>query len=440
VRGASRRLLVTFALVVALAVSTVVSAWLDLPTWGALFALATSSAALGWGALVHRALRQGFQEGGPARGVKESLVEPRSVPAGCEEGARPDPALCLQLCRESRAPFEAIVEGVRGLLLTAVHEDQRRALAKILDSAEAVQDLNTLALDLLEDREGSRARGQVPFRLREVLGRELRPLGRRAREKGLELVLDVAREVPEEVTGDPRRLGRVVASLVSSALRRTEQGEVVLLVRGGPLSGNGLRFEVVDSARGDPAPAGLDLSLARRMVETMGGQLVVEGGRKEGFLSFVLDLGRPAEWPTEASDEPLLGGLSVLVVDDNTTSGRVLSELMRSWSMKPFAVESGALGLAALQLARDRGQPFDLVLVDREMPGMDGLVLLEKIRETPGLAGVPRILLVLDPDPKEEARARALGATCLAKPVTAPDLCRSIREALSGAGSGAARG
>jgi signal transduction histidine kinase/ActR/RegA family two-component response regulator len=435
--------LIGFALVAALAACTATFAVLAQSTLVVLFAVATFGAAVVWGVLVQRSLAAVSGERARADGSEGPclrLDEPCRAPSPAEE---PEGSLrgvgselLGKLCIESRGPLHAIVEAARGLRQATLDEGQCQALNQLLDSAEALHDLASEVLSFLEIGDGRRERAPAAFRLREALGAELRSIARRAQEKALELVVDVAEDVPEAVVGDPDRLGQVVGSLLGSAIRQTEWGEVVLLVRLEPAAGGDLtlRFEISATGSGGPAPTGLGFALSKRLVETMGGRLAVQSEAERGIsLHFVLKLGRQADSPLPATGEPQMGGLSVLVVDDNATSRRVLTELLRSWSMKPFAVETGTLGLAALRLAKDRGQPFDLALVDWEMPGMDGPALLEKIRETPELAGVPRVLLAPAPGPEEAARARALGATCLAKPITAPDLRGAIREALSGA-------
>ena len=252
------------------------------------------------------------------------------------------------------------------------------------------------------------------FDLREALENTLRTLGVRAHEKGLELVCEVAPEVPDALVGDAPRLRQVILNLVGNAIKFTEHGEVLLQVETPTRPSTArptLRFAVADTGIGIPRDkqelifeafaqadgsttreyggTGLGLAIAASLVRMMGGEVSVESapGRGSRFV-FTARFGLP---PPSASPPPAktprhLRGLRVLVVDDNATNRRILTEMLKRWEMEPRAASGGKEALRELERAQEAGSPYSLVLLDGNMPGMDGFTVAERIRER-GRAG-----------------------------------------------------
>jgi CheY-like chemotaxis protein/HPt (histidine-containing phosphotransfer) domain-containing protein len=289
--------------------------------------------------------------------------------------------------------------------------------------------------------------------------------------------------------GDPGRLRQVLVNLIGNAIKFTERGEVVVHVEiadcrlpiadlttgseaaqvtDDPQSQIAnrksqilLHFSVTDTGIGIPPEkqslifaaftqadgsttrqyggTGLGLAISSQLVAMMGGRIGVESAVGQGStFHFTARFGRPVESkprceseaaaPTELVD---LRDLPVLVVDDNATNRRILTEMLTHWHMKLTAVDGGPAALAALEQARDAGEPFPLVLLDAMMPEMDGFALAERIKRTPGLAGATILMLSSAGLRGDAARCRELGvAAYLTKPIKQSDLWDAIVTAL----------
>jgi CheY-like chemotaxis protein len=290
------------------------------------------------------------------------------------------------------------------------------------------------------------------FDLREAVGDAAKVLALRAAEKGLELACHIHPDVPDEVLGDVGRLRQVLLNVLGNAVKFTDAGEVVLDVNVeevNPLKAT-LRFAVMDTGIGIPADkqqqifqaftqadasttrrfggTGLGLAIALRLVELMHGRMWVEShvGRGSTFF-FTASFDRPQV----AAHEPLvdkttaLDGLRVLVVDDNATNRRILDEMLASWQMKPTPVADAQAALDTLA-AVARQEPFDVILADRHMPGVDGFMLARRVRRDKQFGRTPIIMMMSVGDAKEND-GRGIGVDAyLTKPVKHSDLLDAL--------------
>ncbi len=300
---------------------------------------------------------------------------------------------------------------------------------------------------------------RVEFGLRAMLGDALDTLSLRAHQKGLELAYHVEPHVPDSLVGDPIRLRQVVTNLVGNAIKFTERGEVVVDVSGGPAIGESadppdivLHFQVRDTGIGVPseqqaaifAPftqadssttrryggTGLGLTISTRLVQLMGGRIWLESEVNHGStFQFTARFGKgtaPAS-PRVPPEAAKLRGLRVLIVDDNATNRRILEETLANWDMQPLSVDGGPAALVAIDSACAKGSPFDLILLDAQMPDMDGFMLAEQIRKRPGAVGITILMLTSGGQPGDAARCKELGfAAYLTKPVKQADLWRAL--------------
>jgi two-component system sensor histidine kinase/response regulator len=260
------------------------------------------------------------------------------------------------------------------------------------------------------------------------------------------------------LVGDAGRLRQVVVNLVGNALKFTREGEVVLDVAEESRAGDRivLHVQVRDTGIGIPAKmherifeafaqadgsttrvyggTGLGLSISARLVRLMGGRIGLEStvGRGSTF-HFTVELGmsdKPAPLRPAAAPEAL-EGLDVLVVDDNATNRLILREMLLRWRMRPEAVETGAAALTRLRAAADAGHRFPLVLLDCNMPGMDGFTLAGSIRQDPRLAGATVMMLTSAVRQNDGERCRELGIAChVTKPIRREELHDAIARAL----------
>jgi CheY-like chemotaxis protein len=275
----------------------------------------------------------------------------------------------------------------------------------------------------------------------------------------LELLGEVAPEVPESVRGDSNRLRQVVVNLIGNAIKFTSEGEVALGVRALETEGEQrlLQFTVSDTGIGIPAEkqelifkaftqadasttrkyggTGLGLTISSRLVEMMGGRIWVESEPNQGTrFHFTCRLGvADAQTISVGMAVPpeMLRDVKVLLVDDNRTNRRILERMLGLWGMKTTSVEDGQEALNELSSARGTGLPYGLILTDMHMPKMDGFTLIEQIRHRPELATATIMMLTSAGHRGDAARCKELGvAAYLLKPIRQSELRDAITRAL----------
>ncbi len=271
--------------------------------------------------------------------------------------------------------------------------------------------------------------------------------------KGLELICDVASEVPDVVVGDPTRLRQIIVNLLSNALKFTERGEILLRVDREAVTSEDsvLHFIVRDTGIGIPREkqqvifeafaqadssttrrfggTGLGLTISSRLVAMMNGRFWVESEPGKGStFHFTARFGRAKTGVEPKKTSPVtMHGVPVLIVDDNATNRRVLDETLSYWGMKTCVAADGFQAIAALQHARESGQPIQFVLTDAHMPTMDGFRLAEQIKNDPQLAGIQVAMVTSGGQVGDAARCRELGISAyLTKPVRQADLMEAI--------------
>ena len=277
-------------------------------------------------------------------------------------------------------------------------------------------------------------------------------LAGQAQVKGLELVSWVAPEVPARLQGDPIRLRQVLLNLVGNALKFTHRGEIALRVErvDEGVDGVALKFTIADTGVGfEPAAqarlfqpfsqadtsttrryggTGLGLAICRRLVELMDGSIGLESAPGVGSTFwFTVRLGSGQE-PTPVL-APDLRGLRVLVVDDNATNLLVLERLLARWGAECETVAGGLEALVRLEAAALAGRPWTVVLLDMQMPDLDGIQTARAIRARAHLAAVRLVMMTSWARQQLEADALAAGiALCLPKPVRAARLLEALRD------------